>query len=162
MTPDPADLRAFLAQSNNGQIDPHTPPPSPFPPRMTHLPRTFDEIPESIADLPDMTVDDARNMDKDIFGEMFGGANPSLVPAWAAIERMERNKKWAKEQQAQAEAAERQQQRTQGPSTRTAPAAQGDDLNWFERKAQQADGKPRLANRIRQTDKTAAATSSFL
>ncbi len=105
---------------------------------MTHLPRTFDEIPDNIADLPDMTIDDARNMDKDVYNEMFGGANPTLVPAWAAIERREREKKWAQEQQAQVEAAERQQQMAQAASTSPANASQGDDLNWFERKAQQA------------------------
>ncbi len=135
MPPEVEQLRDFLEQSNGGQYDPSTQPPSPFPPRMTHLPRTLDEVPESIADLPDMTVDDARDMDKDIYNEMFGGAIPTLVPAGAAIERREREKKWAKEQQAEAEAAERQQQMAQAASTSPANASQDDDLNWFERRA---------------------------
>ncbi len=66
------------------------------------IPTNVRDLPTTIADLPDMSEAQVRALDKDVYNELFGDANASLVPAWIKIEKMERRKREA----AQAAAAQ--------------------------------------------------------
>ncbi len=59
------------------------------------IPTNVRDLPTTIADLPDMSEAQVRALDKDVYNELFGDANASLVPAWIKIEKMERRKREA-------------------------------------------------------------------
>ncbi len=56
---------------------------------------------QSLTDLPDMTEEQVRSIDQNLYGDLFGDAHASLVPAWIAIEKHEVAKAMAKANAAQ-------------------------------------------------------------
>lgn len=54
-------------------------------------PTHVDELPDSLADLPDWTDEDIRQLDKSIYTELFGSRHSSLAPAIIQLEKKERS-----------------------------------------------------------------------
>lgn len=68
-------------------------------------PTRIEELPDSVADLPNWEERDIRQLDRDVRNEMFGSWQTSLIPATIKITKILRREEQEKERQAQIEQA---------------------------------------------------------